>query len=135
MRLSSTAFILSAIVSTASAFAPIYNTNNNIITSRNVLADNTASEASSADTAPSMGKPGTAKLDTPWEELGFEFRPTKSNLRITYKDGEWGEMELCEVRIYITSMQSVLAWILVMLGGWSGKKDGRMSLVGGLQVG
>jgi hypothetical protein len=44
-----------------------------------------------------MGKPGTAKMDTPWEDLGFEFRPTKSNLRITYKDGQWGEMELNEV--------------------------------------
>lgn len=43
-----------------------------------------------------MGKPGTAKMDTPWEDLGFEFRPTKSNLRITYKDGQWGEMELNE---------------------------------------
>jgi len=41
-----------------------------------------------------LGTPGTADLD--WTTLGFEFRPTKSNLRITYKDGEWGELELCE---------------------------------------
>ena len=102
MRLSSTALILSAIASTASAFAPssLYRTNNiKYSTSRHVLADNPASssEATSSSSS-SVGKPGTAKLDTPWEELGFEFRPTKSNLRITYKDGEWGEMELCEVR-------------------------------------
>jgi hypothetical protein len=44
-----------------------------------------------------LGIPGTAKLDKPWKELGFEFRPTKSNLRITYKNGEWGEFEMCEV--------------------------------------
>jgi len=38
--------------------------------------------------------PGSAQLDTPWEELGFEFRPTNSHVSITYKDGEWGEPEL-----------------------------------------
>lgn len=39
--------------------------------------------------------PGTAKLDVPWEELGFQFRPTNSHLRITYKEGKgWGEPEL-----------------------------------------
>jgi len=41
-----------------------------------------------------LGEAGTADLD--WKSLGFEFRPTKSNLRITHKDGKWGEMELCE---------------------------------------
>ena len=44
-----------------------------------------------------LGIPGTAQLDKDWKDLGFEFRPTKSNLRITYKNGEWGEFELCEV--------------------------------------
>eukprot|EP00538_Stauroneis_constricta_P009116 CAMPEP_0119552838 /NCGR_PEP_ID=MMETSP1352-20130426/5739_1 /TAXON_ID=265584 /ORGANISM="Stauroneis constricta, Strain CCMP1120" /LENGTH=405 /DNA_ID=CAMNT_0007599139 /DNA_START=139 /DNA_END=1353 /DNA_ORIENTATION=+ len=38
--------------------------------------------------------PGSAELDTPWEELGFEFRPTNSHISITFKDGEWGEPEL-----------------------------------------
>jgi branched-chain amino acid aminotransferase len=33
-------------------------------------------------------------MPVPWEDLGFEFRPTNSNVRMTYKDGEWGEMEL-----------------------------------------
>mmetsp|Transcript_45187 Transcript_45187/g.130483 ORF Transcript_45187/g.130483 Transcript_45187/m.130483 type:complete len:398 (+) Transcript_45187:169-1362(+) len=40
--------------------------------------------------------PGSAKLDTPWEELGFEFRPTNSHVRVTYKDGEWGKPELVQ---------------------------------------
>jgi branched-chain amino acid aminotransferase len=40
-------------------------------------------------------KPGTAKLDVAWEELGFEFRPTNSHIKITYKEGSgWGEPEL-----------------------------------------
>jgi branched-chain amino acid aminotransferase len=43
-----------------------------------------------------VGVPGTANL--PWSELGFEFRPTKSHLRMVYKDGKWGEEELVEVR-------------------------------------
>lgn len=51
--------------------------------------------SSSSSTRSPLGIPGTADLE--WEGLGFEFRPTKSNLRITYKDGEWGEFELCEV--------------------------------------
>lgn len=37
-------------------------------------------------------------MDVPWEDLGFEFRPTNSHVRMTYKDGEWGEMELVKVR-------------------------------------
>lgn len=41
--------------------------------------------------------PGTAKLDTPWEELGFEFRPTNSHVRLQYKDGEWMKPELVKV--------------------------------------
>jgi len=50
---------------------------------------------SSASQRP-LGIPGTAQMDKPWDELGFEFRPTKSNLRISYRDGKWGEFELCE---------------------------------------
>lgn len=38
--------------------------------------------------------PGTAQLDTPWEELGFEFRPTRSHLRMVYRDGSWQAPEL-----------------------------------------
>ena len=52
--------------------------------------------SSSTDTA--VGKPGTA--DLPWGELGFEFRPTKSHLRMVYRDGKWGEAELVEVSRY-----------------------------------
>jgi branched-chain amino acid aminotransferase len=39
-------------------------------------------------------KPGTAKLDKPWKELGFEFRPTNSHLKLVYKNGAWEEPEL-----------------------------------------
>jgi hypothetical protein len=42
-------------------------------------------------------KPGTAELDTPWEELGFEFRATNSHVKLTCKDGEWGKPELVKV--------------------------------------
>jgi len=98
MRLSSTALIFSALISTSTSFLSPSLKHNSVrrfsLTPRNVLADDLSSTETSAPA--SIGKPGTAVLDTPWEELGFEFRPTKSNLRITYKDGEWGEMELCE---------------------------------------
>eukprot|EP00539_Tryblionella_compressa_P000928 CAMPEP_0178738452 /NCGR_PEP_ID=MMETSP0744-20121128/3520_1 /TAXON_ID=913974 /ORGANISM="Nitzschia punctata, Strain CCMP561" /LENGTH=415 /DNA_ID=CAMNT_0020391071 /DNA_START=131 /DNA_END=1375 /DNA_ORIENTATION=+ len=38
--------------------------------------------------------PGSAKLDTAWEDLGFEFRPTNSHIQIQHKNGEWQEPEL-----------------------------------------
>jgi branched-chain amino acid aminotransferase len=42
-------------------------------------------------------QPGTADMGVPWEELGFEFRTTKSHVRMTYKDNEgWGPIELEE---------------------------------------
>lgn len=53
--------------------------------------------------------PGTAKLDTPWEELGFEFRATNSHVRVTFKNDEWGEPELVKVRLerisFLTHLQ------------------------------
>jgi branched-chain amino acid aminotransferase len=50
---------------------------------------------SSLSMAVETNKPGTAKLDVAWEELGFEFRPTNSHIKITYKEGSgWGEPEL-----------------------------------------
>jgi len=43
----------------------------------------------------SKKRPGTAEMDVPWEELGFQWRPTNSHVRITYRDGEgWGEPEI-----------------------------------------
>ncbi len=30
-------------------------------------------------------------MNIEWEKLGFEFRPTKCNLRYTFKDGEWDD--------------------------------------------
>lgn len=43
-----------------------------------------------------VGKPGTADLGVPWEDLGFQFRDVKSHLKLVYKDGAWGEPELVE---------------------------------------
>ena len=52
----------------------------------------------STDTAKKL--PGTAKMDTPWEDLGFEFRPTNSHVKLTWKEGEgWSKPELVEVRL------------------------------------
>jgi branched-chain amino acid aminotransferase len=89
MKLSAT-LLLSALAS-ASAFlaAPV-----TFGTTSTSTRDSSLSVA--AETRPPLGIPGTAELDKPWKELGFEFRPTKSNLRVTYKNGEWGEPEMCE---------------------------------------
>jgi len=61
-----------------------------------VTAGTTFSLSVSAASSTDIGAPGTA--DLPWSELGFEYRPTKSHLRMVHKDGKWGEAELVEVR-------------------------------------
>jgi len=88
MKLSAT-LLLSALASASAFFAaPV-----TFGTASTSTRDSSLSVA--AETRP-LGIPGTAELDKPWKELGFEFRPTKSNLRVTYKNGEWGEPEMCE---------------------------------------
>ena len=34
-------------------------------------------------------------MNIEWDKLGFEFRPTKSNIRFHYADGKWSEGVLC----------------------------------------
>lgn len=53
-------------------------------------------------------QPGTAELDTKWEELGFEFRPTNSHVKVVYKDGAWTKPELVQVRKYARYTSTVL---------------------------
>ena len=49
-----------------------------------------------------VGKPGTADVGCEWSDLGFEFRPTQSHLKMVYRDGEgWGEPELVSDSPYI----------------------------------
>ena len=58
-----------------------------------------------AATATTRKAPGTADLGgMAWEDLGFEFRPTNSHVKLTWKDGNWGEPELVHepyVRLHI----------------------------------
>ncbi len=35
-------------------------------------------------------------MNIDWSKLGFQFMPTKSNIRFTWKDGEWSPGRLCE---------------------------------------
>ena len=65
---------------------------------RTTISSSQLNVATSSSTDTAVGKPGTA--DLPWGELGFEFRPTKSHLRMVYRDGKWGEAELVEVSRY-----------------------------------
>lgn len=96
MRLSTTAFIFTSIISATYAFLPPTNKIGNNAASF-IATGKSSTQRFVLSSASAVGKPGTAELGLPWEELGFEFRPTKSNLRIVYKNGEWGEMQLCEV--------------------------------------
>lgn len=82
--------LLAALWASASAFSIVNQQQRWYSTSSRLFA--------SIETTKALGKPGTAEMDVPWEDLGFEFRPTNSNVRMTYKDGEWGEMELVKVR-------------------------------------
>jgi hypothetical protein len=67
-----------------------------------------------------LGTPGTAKLDVAWEELGFEFRPTKSHVRVICRDGEWGKMELVTVR---NAKECLILYQLLTNKATSGSRD------------
>lgn len=78
---------------------------------RNIrLLKTTTDEKEAHTTSPSIRKiPGTAKLDKAWEDLGFEFRPTNSYVRLTYEEdsdgvGSWSTPELVNepyIRLHI----------------------------------
>ena len=66
-----------------------------IMASQLEVAASDATSSTTTSTQDQQRKPGTAKLDVAWEDLGFEFRHTRSHVRLTYKTGEgWGEPEL-----------------------------------------
>ena len=47
--------------------------------------------------ASAVAKPGTAEIDVAWSDLGFEFRPTKSHLKMTWTEEKgWGAAELVD---------------------------------------
>ena len=73
-----------------------------------IVGSSSYSRLSVSAASTEVGEPGTA--DLPWDELGFEFRPTKSHLRMVYRDGKWGEEELVEVRL----MCCVSTWLSPM---------------------
>lgn len=61
----------------------------------------TATSKETATDLKALAKPGTA--DVPWSDLGFEFRPTKSHLKMVWSEdtGAWGPPELVEDSPYI----------------------------------
>lgn len=97
MKYVSAAAFLVALCATCNAFSVV--TPSRPCTMMNPLQMSMTAENNAATkTERPLGKPGTAKMDVPWQELGFEFRPTNSHVRVTWKDGEWGEPELVKVR-------------------------------------
>ena len=64
--------------------------NNNVLFSTDEATETTTTEM-----------PGTAEMDKPWGELGFEYRETKSHLKMIFRDGKWGEPELVQVSLFI----------------------------------
>ena len=82
-----------ATVSVSNAFQP-FSVGNGLGGNTNIMSSSRLQM--STETAKKL--PGTAKLDTPWEDLGFEFRPTNSHVKLTWKEGEgWSKPELVEV--------------------------------------
>ena len=61
----------------------------------------TATSKETATDLQALAKPGTA--DVPWSDLGFEFRPTKSHLKMVWSEdtGAWGPPELVDDSPYI----------------------------------
>ncbi|GKY93925.1 hypothetical protein MPSEU_000359400 [Mayamaea pseudoterrestris] len=59
------------------------------------LYSSTVSSTATSSTKSSARLPGTAHLDVAWEDLGFEFRPTRSHVKLVYQTGSgWSEPEL-----------------------------------------
>ena len=54
-------------------------------------------------------------MDTEWENLGFEFRPTNSHVKIMYKDGEWSKPELVKVRLCYTFIKKSFKLSVVIM--------------------
>jgi len=85
--------ILTALLATVSfsdAFQPV-SIGNGLGSNINIISSSRLQM--STETAKKL--PGTAKMDTPWEDLGFEFRSTNSHVKLTWKDGEgWSKPEL-----------------------------------------
>jgi hypothetical protein len=69
----------------------------------NKQEQSSSSTSISTSTKNTRRLPGTAQLDVPWQELGFEFRPTHSHIKLVYKDDGtgWGEPELVQGEPYI----------------------------------
>jgi hypothetical protein len=93
--LSGTKWTSSSSSHTASALSRLFPPSHSYTTTRQSSSSSSPTVLHMSSTAKKA--PGTAKLDTPWEELGFEFRPTNSHVRLQYKDGEWMKPELVKV--------------------------------------
>eukprot|EP00578_Thalassiosira_sp_NH16_P028324 CAMPEP_0181101198 /NCGR_PEP_ID=MMETSP1071-20121207/13620_1 /TAXON_ID=35127 /ORGANISM="Thalassiosira sp., Strain NH16" /LENGTH=419 /DNA_ID=CAMNT_0023184021 /DNA_START=162 /DNA_END=1421 /DNA_ORIENTATION=+ len=65
-----------------------------VIRFSNIVGSSSSTSLPVSAASTEVGAPGTA--DLPWSELGFEFRPTKSHLRMVHRDGKWEEAELVE---------------------------------------
>ena len=109
MRISSALLPLLATIQTCQSFTAVPSPSTTLtafpfrskqqLVRRNGRRDSSSLAVSAEASRTEVGAPGTA--DLPWSELGFEFRPTKSHLRMVYKDGKWGEAELVEVRLCV----------------------------------
>ena len=85
----------SAFLAAAAAF--LVTPTNAFVTPTTTTTTRIATAALNMVPSTDLKQPGTAKMDKPWNELGFEFRPTNSHIQLTYKDGKWGKGELVKV--------------------------------------
>ena len=90
-------FLLSSSLTNSFTVIPRPRTTTTTTTPINRLNNVLYSQTDEATDISAIAKPGTAKMDKPWGELGFEYRETKSHLKIIYRDGKWGEPELVQV--------------------------------------
>lgn len=97
-------FLLSSSLTNSFTVIPRPRTTTTTTTPINRLNNVLYSQTDEATDISAIAKPGTAKMDKPWGELGFEYRETKSHLKIIYRDGKWGEPELVQdpyVKIHV----------------------------------
>ena len=70
-------------------------------------------------------------MNIEWEKLGFEFMPTRSNIRFHYADGAWDAGKLCnDYNINISVAANVLHYGQAIFEGMKAfrGKDGKVRI-------
>ena len=92
--------ILAALLATAVSFSDAFQPPINTVVGSSTMRSTSTTVLQMSTEAAAKKLPGTAKMDKPWEKLGFEFRPTNSHVQLKWtEEGGWSEPEIIKVSL------------------------------------